>query len=246
MGLRRLTAAAALLAGCAEVAVIHGAPEPEARRAVAALAEARVSARTVAVDRGFAVTVAEGDVARAVAALHDAELPRREEPGFAEAWGERSLVATATEERARAAQATAGELARSLESLDGVLDARVHLALPGPDPAGESPRRVTASVLVRHRAGHPPVSEGQVQALVAHAVEGLRAEDVAVVLVARAPRTAPALPLRTVAGITVAARDARALTVWLAVLVGLALGAGGLAVDALRRRLRPARDPARE
>ena len=139
--------------------------------------------------------------------------------------------------RSRAAQATAGELARSIESLDGVLDARVHLARPDPDPAGEAPRRATASVLVRHRAGPPPVSVAQVQSLVAHAVEGLRADDVAVVLVARGPRTAAPVPLRTVAGITVAARDAPTLTRWFVLLVGLALGAGGLALDALRRRL---------
>ena len=41
-----------------------------------------------------------------------------------------SLVPTATEERVRAAQALSGELSRSLERLEGVLDARVHLSLP--------------------------------------------------------------------------------------------------------------------
>ncbi len=238
MGLRRLVATAALLLGCADVAVIHAAPEPEARRAVAALTRAGVAAQAAPGERGFAVTVAEGDVARAVVALQEVELPRREEPGFAEAWGERSLVATAAEERARTAQATSGELARSLEALDGVLDARVHLALPAEDASGEAPRRPTASVLVRHEAGAPPVGDAQVKALVANAVAGMRAEDVAVVFVARARRAPAATAVTTVAGVTVAARDAGRLRWMLGALVVLALAGVTAAGETLRRAAR--------
>lgn len=238
MGLRRLALGAALLLGCADVAVIHAAPEAEARRAVAALARAGIAARTAPDDRGFSVTVADGDVARAVTALQDAELPRREEPGFAEAWGDRSLVATAAEERARAAQATAGELARTLESLDGVLDARVHLALPAADASGEAPRRPTASVLLRHEPAERPLDEAQARALVAAAVEGMRPEDVTVVFVRRAARTRPPVATTTTLGILVADRDAGRVQGLVVVAVACAAALAALLATWLRRRER--------
>lgn len=218
------------------MAVIHAVPEAEARHAVAALAHAGVAAHTSPDDRGFSVTVADGDVARAVTALHNAELPRREEPGFVEAWGERSLVATAAEERARAAQATAGELARTLESLDGVLDARVHLALPTADASGEAPRRPTASVMLRYEPAERPLGEWQIRALVAAAVEGMRPEEVTVVFVRRAARARPPVATTTTLGITVAARDAGRVRglVWVAVAALTALAA--LVATRLRRR----------
>ena len=218
------------------MAVIHAVPEAEARRAVAALVRAGVVARGEPDGRGFTVRVAEGDVARAVVALHDAELPRREEPGFAEAWGDRSLVATAAEERARAAQATAGELARTLESLDGVLDARVHLALPAADASGEAPRRPTASVLLRYEPAERPLDEAQVRALVAAAVEGMRPEDVTVVFVRRAARARPPIATTTTLGITVAARDAGRVRGVVGVAVAALTALAALLATWLRRR----------
>jgi len=218
------------------VAVIHAAPEAEARRAVAALARAGVAARAEPADRAFSVTVADGDVARAVTALHDAELPRREEPGFAEAWGERSLVATAAEERARASQATAGELARTLESLDGVIDARVHLALPAADASGEAPQRPTASVMVRHEPAERPLNEWQVRTLVAAGVEGMRPGDVTVVFVRRAARARPPIATTTTLGITVAARDAGRVRGVVGVAVAALTALAALLATWLRRR----------
>ncbi len=226
-----------LLLGCADVAVVHAVPEADARRVVAVLAQSGVAARMSASDRGFAVSVADTDVARAVVALHDAELPRREEPGFAESWGERSLVATAAEERARTAQATSGELARTLEALDGVLDARVHVALPATDASGEAPPRPTASVLLRHDTAAPQVSETQVRALVAGAVEGMQANDVTVVFVRRAPRAQAQDAMTSTWGIAVATRDAgRVRAMGLALAVACAAAVAALVWWAVARR----------
>jgi type III secretion protein J len=90
-------------------------------------------------------------------------------------------VATPNEERARWAAATAGELSRSLERIAGVSDARVHVA-PAETPLAldASPRPAKASVLVRRKAGAPPIDEAAVRALVAGAVDGLAPEHVVV------------------------------------------------------------------
>ncbi len=200
MGLRVLTAAAALaLAGCSDVDVLSSVTESDAHRAVATLDRAGVSARFDRTANGarpaYRVRVPPSQVARAVAALADVGVPRRDQPGFAESWGDRSLVTTRTEERARAAQAVAGELARSIESIDGVVEARVHLS-PGSDPelSTDAPRRPTASTLILHASGSPPVDEPRVRALIAGAVEGMRPDDVTVVFACRAPRPLP--PMR--------------------------------------------------
>ena len=82
---------------------------------------------------------------------------------------------------------------RTLSSIDGVLDARVLLDVPTIDPLtaalvpaanAAAALRATASVLIRHRGPTPPVSPDDLRRLVAGAVSGLAAADVAVVLVA--------------------------------------------------------------
>ena len=85
--------------------------------------------------------------------------------------------------------ALSGELARSIESIDGVLDARVHIALPQQQVIGlDAPRpRARASVLVRHRGPGAPYDATSIQRLVAGAIEDMAVEDVAVVSVPVAP-----------------------------------------------------------
>jgi type III secretion protein J len=105
-------------------------------------------------------------------------------------FGEPTLVPTATEERARFVAAQSGELARSLEGMEGVLGARVHLAIPeGSDFAFDEARPTpSASVLLRLRAG-ASVDDAAVQALVAGAVPQLTPDAVAVVKVEAAAVT---------------------------------------------------------
>jgi type III secretion protein J len=92
-------------------------------------------------------------------------------------------VPSRTAEHAKLVQGTAGELERSLRAVDGVLSARVHLAVPAKGPLGEEkPIDPTASVLVRHRGATPPITPGDVQRLVAGAVPGLDEKQVRIVL----------------------------------------------------------------
>jgi len=142
----------------------------------------------------YEVTVANDDVGEALAVLRAQNLPATPERGLEDVFGEGGLVPTVTEERARYVAALGGELSRSLESMEGVLEARVHIGLPeAHDFALDEERpRPRASVLLKHRSDTTPSRES-VAALVAGAVERMRVEDVAVVLVpvsARAPSPA--------------------------------------------------------
>jgi type III secretion protein J len=100
--------------------------------------------------------------------------------------GKGSLVPSGAVEHAQLLAGLSGELERTLCGIDGVVSARVHVSIPPPDPLGDrGPRRPSASVLLKHRGATTPIEPPAVQRLVAGAVSGMAADDVAVVLVSR-------------------------------------------------------------
>jgi type III secretion protein J len=241
--------AVAWFAAC-DATVISGIDEAQANELLVALDRAGVSAAK-AREEGTAdppryrVSVASDDVARALVVLREAELPRRTPPGIVEVFGEGGLVPTPTEERARLAAALGGELGRSIAAIDGVLDARVHVAVPEVrdvplDGAAPRPR---ASVLVRARPD-AAFDEAAVRALVSGAVAGLMAEDVAVV-VSRVPTRMQSAPSELVRIGPVAvsrgtAGAARALVAGSALLNVAILGGALLYARRLKRRVEEA------
>ncbi len=182
----RTLCALALLVGC-EATLESDLSETDANQLVVALHAHGIGAAKEAVGTGedarFSVTVAPEEVAPALEVLRAEGLPRERAPGLAEVFGQPGLVPTATEERARYVSALAGELSRSVETMERVLEARVHVALPDTRRIAldETRPRPRASVLVRHRGD--PVDDAAVRALVAGAVQDMTLEDVAVVQV---------------------------------------------------------------
>lgn len=190
--------ALALALGCS-TPIRHGLEEPAANEVVTALERAGVGAEKVRDDSGgattFIVRVAQGDAVRALDLLHTLGLPRGRRSGFAEVYKQPGLIPTATEERARYLEALSGELERTLETIDGITGARVHLVLAETDPLPTSDRpRVPAqaAVLLKTRAASAPVKEADVQKLVAGSVPGLAPAAVAVVVTPAAEPSAGA------------------------------------------------------
>jgi type III secretion protein J len=183
-------------------------PETEANRALVALEEHGVSAekeRDPETEGRFRVSVARDEAAAAAGVLSRAALPSRENPGVLQSLGSGSMVPSRLAEHARLLSGISGELEQSLQAVDGVVSARVHLAAPERSPLDEpTPARPSASVLIRHRGAAPPLAVSDVQRLVAGAVPGLAASDVSVV---STPAPAGARPvdkeLRRVGPITV-------------------------------------------
>src|SRR5512133_2592897 len=191
--MRRARAPAAVLvalvaSGCAGEELLHGLAEAQANEVVVALDEAGIAAtkeREDGADAGWIVSVKGRDAGRAQRILAERSLPRARPAGFAEVFSKGSMVPTPTEEHALYLHALGGELARSVESIDGVVEARVHLGLPQPDPLrpGEraSPR---AAVLVKCRAAACGAVRGLdagIRAIVAGAVDALDPGAVSVV-----------------------------------------------------------------
>jgi type III secretion protein J len=208
-------AVAIAAAGCS-TNILHGIDERAANDATAALERAGIGAEKIA-DEGapsggasYTVRVAHGDGTRAVDLLRALGLPRDKRRGFAETYGQPSLIPTPSEERARYLDATAGEIERTLETVDGVVSARVHLVLEETDPLAVDARprsAARAAVLLKARPGATPIAVADVQKLVAGSVAGLDASAVGVVITAAADpgevaaaTLAPLGPLRVTPG----------------------------------------------
>jgi type III secretion protein J len=228
-----LTATVLLLSGCGEEELLHGLDEAQANEVLVALDEAGIAAdkaREEGADGGWTVRVASAEAPRAHQILAERELPRARPAGFAEVFGKGSMVPTPTEEHAMYLHALAGELARSVEAIDGVVEARVHLGLGQPDPLRPGARpEARAAVLVRCRPAACATVRGLergIQSLVAGATEGLSPDLVSVVVTqaAEAPRAA-------------AQPQARRTPVLLALAALAFLGAVALAFPAVRARL---------
>src|SRR5436190_14593497 len=167
--------------GCA-VPVTTGIEEGEANRVVIALDQAGIdSAKEIdpLTEGKFRVTVSRDDVGRALTTMRDEELPRPKTRGLADAADRGQLVPSQAAEHAQLVAGLAGELERTLGSVDGVLAARVHLNLPQKDLLRDGPvAKSTASVLLEHRGTTPPLAPESIQRLVAGGAPGLTPSDV--------------------------------------------------------------------
>jgi type III secretion protein J len=192
------------LSGCGDEELLHGLDEAQANEILVALDEGGLAAtkrREEGADAQWTVSVSGRDAARAHRLLAERELPRPRPPGFGEVFGKGSMVPTPTEEHALYLHALAGELARSVESIDGVVEARVHLGLPQPDPLrpGERPSP-RGAVLVKCRPASCDAVralEPGIRSLVAGAADALEPGAVSVMIApGAAARAAPATPPR--------------------------------------------------
>lgn len=183
-----------LLGACTSEPLLHQLDEAQANEILLALDEGGVGGekrRADGADAGWIVEVRPRDVATARRILAERELPRPRTPGFGEVFGEPGMVPTPVEEHARYLHALSGELSRSLEALDGVVEARVHLGLPQDDPLSPGERRpARAAVLVRCRPAACPAvraMESGIRSLVAGAADGLSAGSVSLLVAEATP-----------------------------------------------------------
>lgn len=173
------------LTGCS-VPIAVGLDENDANHALVALEKSGVAAekeRDPESEGRWRLSVARDDASSAVGILSAESLPPAASPGLLDTLGQGSLVPSPSAEQAKFVAGTAGELERSLRSLDGVVSVRVHLAIPTRDALvpDETPVPASASVLLRHRGSAPPIAVADVQRLVSGAVPGLAPASVSVV-----------------------------------------------------------------
>lgn len=155
-------------------------------------------------DGGSTILVPRADVYRARIDLSAEGLPGGGGSAGYELLDEQGITTSEFRQRVDYQRALEGELARTIESIDGVEDAIVHLVIPEDDLFSGDAQHPSASVLV---STADTIAAGQVQAvvnLVASSVEGLEADQVTV-----ADGTGRVLSAPGEDGLAAAAGDAR-------------------------------------
>ena len=160
--------------------LFSGLPDSDKAAVTSSLTQAGIKSR---VDEGTgALTVAEEDYSRARMLLAGQGLPKAAPGGYAILDQLPMGVSRAVEgERLRQARET--ELAKSIEEIDAVADARVHLAMPEATVFLRDNAAPSASVILKLQGGRS-LSDAQVQSivnLVASSVPGMKPESVTVV-----------------------------------------------------------------
>ena len=178
-----VVAAALLLAGCDKETTLHaGLAERQANLVMAALLDAGIDCHKSPGEEGtWDVTVVESRFADAVNLLEKAGLPRQPHQGIGEVFKKTGMISSPSEERIRFMDALAQDLAKTISSIDGVVDARVHVVLPENDPFARHALPSSAAVAIRSRwdADLTDVIPS-VKGLVKNAIEGLSAEKIMV------------------------------------------------------------------
>ncbi len=166
----------------------------------------------------WSIVVPPDQLSLARTILVQCDLPRDTHSGFADVTAGGSLIPTKGEERAKIIYATSGELARTFETYDRVVSARVHIVVPEQDvfsrDATTRPAATSAMVLIKYTPLTPatdsrprpagsgfsdaPVTAEDVKQMVARSVEGLSADNVYVTFT-RATVTPPTPPPVTAA-----------------------------------------------
>ena len=160
--------------------LFSGLPDSDKAAVTSSLTQAGIKSR---VDEGTgALTIAEEDYSRARMLLAGQGLPKAAPGGYAILDQLPMGVSRAVEgERLRQARET--ELAKSIEEIDAVADARVHLAMPEATVFLRDNAAPSASVILKLQGGRS-LSDAQVQSivnLVASSVPGMKPESVTVV-----------------------------------------------------------------
>lgn len=245
-GFNALRVMAALLAcllivGCTRTPLYSQLDEQQANELMAALLDAGIPAEKdpSPSKTGWEVMVNRGDIPYAMQVLTSRGLPRAKYSSLGDVFKKEGFASSALEEKARYLYGLSQELQRTLTRIDGVVEARVHIALPDRDPLGGNVQDSSASVLIFERPGQSLRDrETDIKVFVKDSVEGL--DDVNKVTVKFFTVTAPPKahqgggPLNAVIG----SIDLSAVIIGAGVLVGLAIVA--FFFGRLRSRFAPA------
>lgn len=185
------------LVGC-KTSLFDGLSEDQANRIVAVLSHYGISSgKERNADKTWSVEVEKADAVAAIELASAYALPRGGHTNLGELFKREGFISSPEEDRVRYVFGLTQELSDTLEKIDGVLVARVHIVEPERDPLTGSAAQPSASVLLRYRSDYNiEALRDKVRALVAGSVEGLTPERVSLTLVS----VTPAVPLGDACG----------------------------------------------
>ena len=129
---------------------------------------------------GKTIKVPIGRTARARMLLAEKGLPRSDNAGYELFDKMGSLGLTSFMQEVTRIRALEGEIARTIQSLNGIKAARVHLVLPDPGSFRSNRQAPSASVVIRAGPGTKVKSASAIRHLVAGAIPGLSIDRVSV------------------------------------------------------------------
>ena len=168
-----------LLGAPANSAVYTDIPREELNRMSRILSENGMGF-SLDLDRG-SISVAPQNIESARLVLADHGLPSNSEAGYELFDKVNSLGLTSFMQEVTKTRATEGELSRTIEMIDGIRMARVHLVLPGERGFGaRQSDKPTASVVISAAGAVSPETATAIRHLVAGGVRGLDTDNVTV------------------------------------------------------------------
>ncbi len=226
--------------GCGLDPLAYGLEQKEANRIIELLADHEINAQKHEIEGRivtFTVLVKPADKLEAIRLLNYYDLPRRLDRGYKEVYAETGLIPTSTEEKAKQLAALEGEIERQLKIFDGILDVQVQIVVPDENAlqtAEDQRTPTTASVTITHLQESKPLSESQVQTIVAGGVEKLTADRVYVVMIpSRASAKRSAINEGANALVT-AASQKKVIAILIVVSVFFVIAAVGVVLSNLR------------
>jgi type III secretion protein J len=191
---------------------------------VAVLMRAGIDSSKTPGEKGtFSVEVPQSEFARAVDVLRQNGLPRDQFETLGSVFKKEGFTSSSLAERARLVFGISQELSSTISEFDGVIEARVHLALPEADPLTGAANPPSASVFVKYREGFDiPAQTAAIKSLVTNSVEGLDYDKVSI---AMTEAKTPPVPLAPIGGGS-----------WVTILAGLGalIGIGFVALASWR------------
>ena len=176
-----------LSAGCRSQ-IQHGLAERDANEAISALVSRGFDAKKV-IEKGkkptWAIELDDEHATDALRVLTELKLPRPPRTTTREVTSQSALIETPGAERLRQLEALEGDIEQMIEGMDGVASAGVELVVPAPGRPGQPPLPSKASALIRaHPASLDRLQQqlAAMRALIAGSVDGLKAEDVVVLI----------------------------------------------------------------
>lgn len=133
----------------------------------------------------WAIEVADEQAPHAVRILAELGLPRPAAETGCDVFGGGGLVRTPVEEQVCRVRVLERGIEKTLQTLDGVLTARVHVVMPPTPRPGQSAVPAKASAMLRVEPGHAEKlrqSQEPLKALIAGGVEGLTPDAVALLV----------------------------------------------------------------
>lgn len=235
-----------ILSGCGYEQLYSDLDEQQVNEMLALLLREDIDARKSRSDKAWALETVLDDLPLAMQKLKENGYPRDSYESLGDVFKKEGFVSSPLEERARLLYGLSQELSNTVSNIDGVIVARVHLAIPEQNALSDKRSPSSASVFIKHRPGSQVAKQtGAIKALVVNSVEGLPYDHVTVTFfptdaAPAYPQTASAVSWQFEWPETLDWSDKRLLG-------GAAAGAALLlmgslwVVRAMRRRRRPAK-----